>query len=59
MKKVFFLSAVSGVGKTTTCDYIENNNLLKNYNCGSQIILENETLKYKIFTGADKTQSIK
>lgn len=31
MKKIIFLSAVSGVGKTTTCDYIKNNNLLEDY----------------------------
>lgn len=31
MKKIIFISAVSGVGKTTTCDYITNNNLLENY----------------------------
>jgi len=41
MKKVFFLSAVSGVGKTTTCDYIENNNLLKNYSIFDIDELEN------------------
>lgn len=41
MKKVFFLSAVSGVGKTTTCHYIENNNLLKNYSIFDIDELEN------------------
>ena len=28
---LFFISAVSGVGKSVTCDYIKNNNLLKDY----------------------------
>jgi len=31
MKKLIFISAVSGVGKTTTIDYIKNNNLLDDY----------------------------
>ena len=31
MKKLLFLSAVSGVGKSTTCEYIRNNNLLEDY----------------------------
>ena len=31
MKKIFFISAVSGVGKSTTCDYIRDNKLLENY----------------------------
>ena len=31
MKKIIFISSVSGVGKTTTCDYITTNNLLENY----------------------------
>lgn len=31
MKKVIFLSSVCGVGKSTTCDYIRDNNLLKDY----------------------------
>lgn len=35
------------------------NNLLKVYNCGSQVIFENGVLKYQIFTGATKTQSVK
>lgn len=35
------------------------NNLLKAYNCGSIVEYENETLVYKIFTGAVKTQSVK
>ena len=29
--KLIFISAVSGVGKTTICDYIKNNNLLEDY----------------------------
>ena len=29
--KLIFVSAVSGVGKSTTCDYIKNNNMLKDY----------------------------
>ncbi len=28
MKNSIFISAVSGVGKSTTCDFIKNNNLL-------------------------------
>ena len=31
MKKLVFLSAVPGVGKSTTCEYINNNHLLDNY----------------------------
>lgn len=31
MKKLIFISAVSGVGKSTACDYIKNNNLLEDY----------------------------
>lgn len=31
MKKIIFISAVCGVGKSTTCEYIKNNNLLDNY----------------------------
>ena len=31
MKKIVFISAVSGVGKSTTCKYIKDNNLLENY----------------------------
>ena len=31
MKKLIFISAVSGVGKSTTCNYIKNNRLLENY----------------------------
>ena len=31
MKKLIFISAVSGVGKSTTCEYIKNNNMLDNY----------------------------
>lgn len=31
MKKIIFISAVCGVGKSTTCEYIKNNNLLENY----------------------------
>lgn len=31
MKKIIFISAVSGVGKSTTCEYINNNHLLDNY----------------------------
>lgn len=31
MKKLVFISAVSGVGKSTTCEYIKNNNLLEDY----------------------------
>ena len=34
------------------------NPLLKRYNCGSIVEFENGTLKYKIFTGAVKTQSV-
>ena len=30
-KKIVFISAVCGVGKSTTCDYIRDNNLLENY----------------------------
>ena len=29
--KLIFLSAVSGVGKSVTCDYIKNNNMLEDY----------------------------
>ena len=29
--KIIFISAVSGVGKTTTCEYIDKNNLLDDY----------------------------
>ena len=35
------------------------NNLLKNYNCGSQVVFEGEKLVYKIFTGAVKTTTVK
>lgn len=31
LKKLFFISAVSGVGKSTTCNYIKDNRLLENY----------------------------
>lgn len=31
MKKLIFISAVSGVGKSTACEYIKNNNLLEDY----------------------------
>ena len=31
MKQIVFLSAVCGVGKSTICEYIKNNNLLDNY----------------------------
>lgn len=33
--------------------------LLKQYNCGSIVELENGKLKYRIYTGADKTSSVK
>ncbi len=29
--KLIFMSAVSGVGKSVTCDYIKNNNMLEDY----------------------------
>lgn len=35
------------------------NTLLKTYNCGSQVIYENETLIYKILNGSVKTGSVK
>ncbi len=35
------------------------NNLLKTYNCGSQVIYDNGTLKYLIINGAVKTSSVK
>lgn len=35
------------------------NPLLKQYNCGSIVEFENGTLKYRIFTGAVKTQSVR
>jgi adenylate kinase len=31
LKKLVFISAVSGVGKSTACEYIKKNNLLKKY----------------------------
>lgn len=31
MKKIIFISAVCGVGKSTTCEYIRDNNLLESY----------------------------
>ena len=31
MKRLIFISAVSGVGKTVTCQYIKENNLLSDY----------------------------
>lgn len=31
LKKLIFISAVSGVGKSTACEYITNNNLLEDY----------------------------
>ena len=31
MKKIIFISAVSGVGKSTTCNYIKDNDLLVDY----------------------------
>lgn len=36
-----FISAVSGVGKTTTCNYIKNNNLLEDYSIFDIDELEN------------------
>ena len=41
MKKIIFLSAVCGVGKSTTCDYIRNNNLLEDYDIFDIDDLEN------------------
>lgn len=35
------------------------NNLLKAYGCGSQVIFKNGALKYTIFKGEDKTQSVR
>jgi hypothetical protein len=35
------------------------NQLLKQYNCGSIVEFDNGTLKYRIFTGEVKTQSVK
>lgn len=35
------------------------NNLLKTYNCGSQVTYENGTLKYSIINGAVKNHSVK
>jgi hypothetical protein len=35
------------------------NSLLKTYNCGAQVIFDNGKLKYCIFTGAVKTQSVR
>lgn len=35
------------------------NPLLKNYNCGSIVVFENDVLKYRIFTGNVKTSSVK
>ena len=35
------------------------NNLLKSYNCGSQVIYENGGLKYEILNGEVKTNSVK
>ena len=31
MKKIIFISGVSGVGKSTICEYIKQKNILKNY----------------------------
>ena len=31
LKKLIFISAASGVGKSTACEYITNNNLLQDY----------------------------
>ena len=39
--RLIFISAVSGVGKTTTCDYIKNNHLLENYDVFDIDDLEN------------------
>ena len=39
--KLVFISAVAGVGKTTTCNYIKNNNLLENYDIFDIDDLEN------------------
>lgn len=41
MKKVLFISAVSGVGKSTTCNYIKDNNLLEDYDIFDIDELEN------------------
>lgn len=41
MKKIIFISAVCGVGKSTTCDYIRNNNLLEGYDIFDIDDLEN------------------
>lgn len=35
------------------------NGVLKAYNCGSLVVFENGGLKYQIFTGANKTQSVR
>ena len=35
------------------------NPLLKNYNCGSIVIFDNGVLKYQVFTGVVRTQSVK
>ena len=39
--KLVFISAVAGVGKTTTCNYIKNNHLLENYDIFDIDDLEN------------------
>ena len=39
--RLIFISAVSGVGKTTTCDYIKNNHLLEDYDVFDIDDLEN------------------
>lgn len=39
--RIIFISAVSGIGKTTTCEFIKNSNLLDGYNVFDIDDLEN------------------
>lgn len=41
MKKLIFISAVSGVGKSTACEYIKKSNLLEDYSIFDIDDLEN------------------
>lgn len=63
MKKIVFISAVCGVGKSTTCEYIKNNNLLKSYEIFDIDDLENvneynEDTYYKIYDNKRKLESM-
>lgn len=53
MKKIIFISGVSGVGKSTICEYLKQKNILKNYEIFDIDDLENinnyEESTYNVF----------